>query len=143
MGARSVGRERALQALFQLEDGAQSPEEALARAFDSATDDGVAAPLDPASRTFAQALVEGTCTHRASLDEAIERYSHNWRIDRMSRIDRNILRLGAYELCHCPDVPPNVALNEAIELAKRFGTEESSAFVNGVLDRLKASLAAP
>ena len=75
------------------------------------------------------------------MDASIERYSHRWRVDRMSRIDRNILRLAAYELTHCPDLPPRVVLNEAIELAKRFGSEESSAFINGILDRVAAEVA--
>jgi transcription antitermination protein NusB len=78
--------------------------------------------------------------HRAEIDRLIEQHSHNWRLDRMSRIDRNVLRLGVFELKYRPDIPKKVSLNEAVELGKNFGTEESSAFVNGLLDRVAAAL---
>ena len=85
-------------------------------------------------------LVEGVRTHQAEIDRLIEQHSHNWRLDRMSRIDRNVLRLGVFELKYRPDIPKKVSLNEAVELGKNFGTEESSAFVNGLLDRVAAAL---
>ena len=74
------------------------------------------------------------------IDPLLEQHSYNWRLDRMSRVDRNILRLGSVELVAFPDVPVKVVINEAVELAKRFGTAESSAFVNGVLDRIAGAV---
>ncbi len=85
---------------------------------------------------FANQLVRGYGSVQAEIDERIRAVSKHWRIERMSRVDRNIIRLGAYELLHVPEVPRRVTLNEAVELAKRFGNEESPAFVNGVLDRI-------
>jgi N utilization substance protein B len=80
--------------------------------------------------------VEGVCLHRDAIDERLADASENWRVERMSPVDRNILRIALYEMFHRDDIPPRVSINEAIELAKRFGTEDSRAFVNGVLDRL-------
>lgn len=87
-------------------------------------------------REFAGQLVRGTAERAHSIDETIQRFSQNWRLERMARVDRNILRLAVFELLHARDVPPRVVLNEAIELGKRFGTEESGAFINGILDRV-------
>ena len=81
--------------------------------------------------------------HQARLDELIGEVAENWRLDRMATIDRNILRLGAYELLFCSDIPAKVAINEALELAKRYSTSQSSRFVNGLLDRLQTSSAEP
>ncbi len=133
---RSLGRERALQALYQVDLAGADLLEALRAAWGSGND-----RPDTRAVEFSEALVRGVAEHRETLDASIERYSHRWRVDRMSRIDRNILRLAAYELTHCPDLPPRVVLNEAIELAKRFGSEESSAFINGILDRVAAEVA--
>jgi N utilization substance protein B len=82
-------------------------------------------------------------THRADLDELIEAHSHNWRLERMARVDRNVLRLGTFELKYRPDIPRKVTINEAIELGKRFGNEESAAFINGLLDRLAVAVGKP
>lgn len=92
---------------------------------------------------FAEALVAGVRENRARLDGLISDAAENWRLDRMAAIDRNILRLGAYEMMYCPDVPTKVAINEALELAKRYSTAQSSRFVNGILDRLQAHIDAP
>ncbi len=81
--------------------------------------------------------------NQAEIDQLIEKHSHNWRLDRMSRIDRNVMRLGVFELKYRPDIPKKVSINEAVELGKNFGTEESSAFVNGLLDRVAVSLGKP
>ncbi len=94
---------------------------------------------DPAVQ-FARERVLRVLARRRELDQEIAAHSRRWRLERMAAIDRNILRLGAHELCFCPDVPAKVAINEAIELAKLFGTDDSPAFVNGVLDGLKRSL---
>jgi N utilization substance protein B len=96
--------------------------------------------LEPDAQAFAADLVAKAAAHGARIDELIAASSKNWRLDRMSRVDRNILRLGATELVASPDVPVKVVINEAVELAKRFGTAESSAFVNGVLDRVAAAV---
>ncbi len=86
-------------------------------------------------REFARGLVAGVRQHRDALDAAIERYAANWSLKRMASTDRNVLRLGAYELLHC-DTPPHAAIDEAVELAKRFGSAQSAQFVNGILDKI-------
>jgi N utilization substance protein B len=96
--------------------------------------------IDPTAQAFAKDLVAAASASAAKLDELIAAASKNWRIDRMSRVDRNILRLGACELVAFRAVPVKVVINEAVELAKRFGTAESSAFVNGVLDRIATAV---
>jgi N utilization substance protein B len=93
-------------------------------------------PGDAEGRAFADRLVREVANHLAHVDQLIGTASANWRVERMTRVDRNVLRLGAYELESCPEVPRAVAIDEAVELAKRFGTEESGSFVNGVLDRI-------
>jgi N utilization substance protein B len=140
MGARRTGRERALQALYQLEMAPGTPAEALASAWSASAEEG---KPDPDAVRFAQELVDGVRAHQAEIDELIEKHSHNWRLDRMSRIDRNVLRLGVFELKYRPDIPKKVSINEAVELGKNFGTEESSAFVNGLLDRVAVALGKP
>ncbi len=92
--------------------------------------------LDAESLEFARALVRDTVARLAEIDDVIQNASKNWRLERMSRVDRNILRLATYELCHVESVPVKVIINEAVELAKRFGASESPSFVNGVLDRI-------
>ena len=136
MGARRTARERALQALYQLEMTPGSIHDALEAAW-AATEE---ARKEAEAVKFARELVEGVMSHREEIDRLIEQHSHNWRLDRMSRIDRNVLRLGVFELKYRPDIPKKVSLNEAVELGKNFGTEESSAFVNGLLDRVAAAL---
>src|SRR5262245_36946319 len=89
---------------------------------------------------FAESLVSGVQQNQARIDPLIAAAAENWRLDRMAAIDRNILRLGAFEMLFCPDVPTKVAINEALELAKRYSTAQSSRFVNGILDRLQASI---
>ena len=148
MGARRLGRERALQALYQLEMSHITPQDALEAAWTSEDPDvpdatGAAKPApkpDPEAKRFAAELVEGVWTHVRELDAIIQEHSHNWRVDRMSRIDRNILRLGIFELKYRDDIPRKVTLNEAIELGKTFGAEESGAFVNGLLDKVSQVL---
>ncbi|MCY1031508.1 transcription antitermination factor NusB [Corallococcus sp. BB11-1] len=140
MGARRTARERALQALFQLDMAQGAAREALDSAWAASAEDG---KPEPDAVKFAKELVDGVQAHREEIDALIERHSHNWRLDRMSRIDRNVLRLGIFELKHRPDIPRKVTINEAVELGKNFGTEESSAFVNGLLDRVAVALGKP
>lgn len=137
MGARRTARERALQALYQLEIADGQPGDALATAWAAAPDSEGA---DPETRSFALQLVDGVRSHLQEIDALIQSYSHHWRIDRMTRIDRNVLRLGIFELKYLPEIPRSVSIDEAVELGKRFGTEDSPAFVNGLLDRIAQAL---
>ncbi|GAC1337363.1 MAG: transcription antitermination factor NusB [Myxococcales bacterium] len=130
MGSRSKARECALQALYQLDTAGGTTGDALA---------GLWAHFEPAdadTTRFAEQLVRGVQNERAVIDELIQRTSTNWKIERMARVDRNIIRLAVYELLRRPEVPVKVTLNEAVELGKKYGSEESSAFVNGILDRI-------
>jgi transcription antitermination protein NusB len=137
MGARRTARERALQALYQLDVAKGSALEALASAWESEPAEG---KPDPEARRFAQELVQGVLDHLSEIDALIEEHSHNWRLERMARIDRNVLRLAIFELKYRDEVPRNVTLNEAVELGKMFGAEGSSAFINGLLDRIAGAL---
>src|SRR5262245_50347501 len=130
MKKRTRARELALQFLYQLD--LRGPELLPeARAFFRSEED------DKSAREFAAQLVNGVAEHREELDQVIRAVAQNWEIARMAAIDRNVLRMAAYELFHCPDVPPKVAINEAIELGKRFSTQNSGAFINGILDKIK------
>jgi N utilization substance protein B len=145
MGTRRRAREFALQILYQLDVQEQlGDDQAIGlfwRNFASAAE-GEGATLDDLGeiQPFAEKLVHGVRDHLAELDAQIQSASRNWRLERMARVDRNLLRLALYELKYASDVPAKVAINEAIEIAKRFGTNESSAFVNGILDRCREEL---
>lgn len=132
---RHTSRERALQALYQV-DVAQAEAGAALQAAFSAEDE----QLDARGQEFARALVDGVVAHLAELDALIQKHSLNWRVERMAKIDRNVLRLAAYELKFEADTPGKVVINEAIELGKAFGTEESSSFINAILDKLAQEL---
>jgi N utilization substance protein B len=129
MGARSSGRESALQMLFAMEAGGGSAERVVAAYWRET-------PGDPEGRDYADQVLRGVADELTAVDEAIRKASTNWRLERMARVDRNVLRLGAWELMRCNDVPRAVILDESVELAKKFGSEDSGAFVNGVLDRI-------
>jgi len=86
---------------------------------------------------FANAIVRGTLEHLNKIDEVIKQAAEHWSIERMAAVDRNILRAATYELLYRNDIPPLVTINEAIEIAKKYGTEDSSAFINGILDKIK------
>ena len=134
MGARRSGREAALQMLFQLEGSGVSADQAVTlfwRTFEDA---------DPEGKTYADTIVRGVADNLDAIDKKVAAASQNWRLERMSRVDRNLLRLGTWELMFRTDVPRAVILDEAVELAKSFGTDESSSFVNGVLDRIAENL---
>jgi transcription antitermination protein NusB len=132
--ARRHAREAALQMLYQCEVGHVAPEEAIA--VHGEIEQG--APLEsPQAESFAARLVLGTVEHAGEIDPIIAASAEHWRPERMAVIDRLILRMAVYQLSYVPDVPPNVVINEAIELARRFGGEESGRFVNGVLDAVK------
>jgi N utilization substance protein B len=126
---RTRGREVALQVLYQVEQNPGLPQAEVDRFLERRLQ-------EPRLCDFARALVSGVKTHQAAIDAMIEEVAENWRLDRMAAIDRNILRLGAFEMLFDPSVPAKVAINEALELAKRYSTAQSSRFVNGILDRL-------
>jgi N utilization substance protein B len=133
MTRRTRGREIALQVLYQAElNPGLAPEDV--RRFIERRLLG-----DLRLCEFTLGLIAGVQAHQARIDGLISEVAENWRIDRMAAIDRNILRLGAYELLYCPEVPAKVAINESLELAKRYSTAQSSRFVNGILDRLLAA----
>ena len=141
-GSRRRAREQALQALYALDvNDALSSAQALAYVWREIGPTEGEAPADEAGLVqYAETLVEGTQAHLAEIDEIIQKVSRNWRLDRMARVDRNLLRLATYELRFAPEVPVKVVINEAIEVAKRFGAGESAAFVNGLLDRISQEL---
>ena len=136
MGKRREGREVAVQFLVYC-DLNQGAGPATAEEFWDLR------PASKSIREFALDLVEGVLRHRGETDERIGRYAENYDLHRLAVVDRNILRLAIYEMLHRNDIPPVVSINEAIEIAKRFGTEESSRFVNGILDRVKLDLTRP
>lgn len=129
MGTRRKGREAALQMLYQMDVSGASAEQAITLFWEhlGGTRDG---------EEFANALVSGFGRDAVRIDETIRQVSQHWRLERMARVDRNILRLGTYEILAMADVPRRVTINEAVELAKRFGNEASAGFVNGVLDKI-------
>ncbi len=133
-GRRRKAREAALQFLYQLDlrgesDAAASSEEFWSRHA-----------MDADGRAFADELVQGTKRREAEIDGMIVRFAEHWDLERMAVVDRNILRLGVYEMLWHPEVPAKVTINEAIEIAKKFGTRESSRFINGMLDRIHKEL---
>jgi N utilization substance protein B len=129
MRNRTRAREYALQLLYQVDVGQGEWQPAIEEFLVQAT-----VPEDV--KAFAKALVAGTLTRVEEIDKLIASHADNWQLNRMAVVDRNILRLGTYELLYAEDVPPKVSLNEAVELAKRFGDEESGKFVNGILDTI-------
>jgi transcription antitermination factor NusB len=127
---RTIARENALQALFQ-QDLTGDPEEELNELLS-----GVAKE----EREYARALVKGVLGNKQELDSRIIEATDNWKLDRIAAVDRAVLRLGLYELLEMTEVPPKVVINESVELAKKFSTAKSGAFVNGVLDRIYQAL---
>ena len=85
-------------------------------------------------------LVNGVMRHRPNIDSIIERFSNNWKLSRMSCVDRNIIRIAVFEMLFCRDIPPKVSINEAIDVGKKYGTDESGAFINGILDSIRLAL---
>jgi transcription antitermination protein NusB len=127
--------------LFALEASGHGVEQVIAGYWRHADPDmWGAGGADAESRAYADRIVRGVAEDPQALDEAIRRASTNWRLERMARVDRNVLRLGTWELLRSKEVPRAVVLDEAVELAKRYGTEDSGAFVNGVLDRIADDL---
>lgn len=130
MRKRRKSREIALQVLYQINITNQDPIKTLAQLQEHFSTEG-------GENGFTERIVLGVLEHCKEIDQLIEKYSENWRLDRMTIIDRNILRMAAFELLYCEEIPPKVTLNEAIDLGKRYGAEESGSFINGILDRIQ------
>lgn len=158
MGQRRESRERAVQFLFQHDlNPPENLEEALAHFWNSQTAQAIAGekgratwgqdvPLPPptiaelATRLFADKLIRGVLESLPELDRKIKEYAQNWDLRRMAAVDRNILRMAIYEMLHRDDIPPVVSINEAVDIAKKFSTQDSGKFVNGILDKIKGDL---
>jgi N utilization substance protein B len=161
MGKRREARERAVQFLFQHDlNPPEDIESALEQFWDSqraaaiARDQGAATwgqalELPPptadeaAVRLFADPLIRGALEHRAEADTLIKKHAKNWDLHRIAAVDRNILRLAIFEMLHRDDIPPVVSINEAVDIAKKFSTQDSGKFVNGILDQVKGELMRP
>lgn len=131
MGVRRQAREIALQVLYQREFDHGEIEEVLDLFRNNF--EVLKGAID-----FSERLVKGVEQHREDLDRIIEQYSSHWKVDRMTHVDRTILRIATYELLYCDDIPTKVAINEAIDIGKKYGAEDSGAFINGILDKVKS-----
>jgi N utilization substance protein B len=127
MGTRRKSRELAMQALFCMDTLKNESDELMERLCEM---------LDPPSsaRPFFMILIKGVIENKQDIDQLIEQYSSNWKLSRMSGVDRNIIRIAVYEMLYCDDIPPKVSINEAVDIGKLYSTEESGAFINGILD---------
>lgn len=133
MGTRRRARELAMQALFYMDTQQNGSPRMLERFCENFS-------LPQNVRPFFLQLVNGVLAAQPQIDSLIERYSKNWRVHRMSCVDRNVMRVAVFEMLFCSDIPPKVSINEAIDVAKKFGTEESGAFINGIVDRIRIAL---
>lgn len=130
MGRRRRGREFALQLLFQIDLAGGEPDGVFGEFWKSQE-------ADDDSRAFAERLVRGVHAACADLDRVISEAAENWRVERMAVVDRNVLRVAVYEMLHHPETPPLVVIDEAIEVGKRYGSERSGGFINGILDGIR------
>jgi N utilization substance protein B len=130
MGSRREARECSLQMLY-LVDNCNASVDVV---YDTFCDN---LPKDEVYRDFAIGLFKGVCKKREEIDAVIKKYAKNWELERMAVVDRNIIRLAAYEIMATPATPINVVIDEAVEISKRYSTKDSSKFVNGILDKLK------
>jgi N utilization substance protein B len=133
MGTRRKAREVALQVLFQIDVSQVDVDEAVELFWNN-----FEAPENV--REFSTYLIKGTHSQLLEIDDLIKSCSENWSLDRMSKVDKNILRLAVFELVYCDDIPPKVTINEAIDLGKYYGSENSGSFINGILDALYTKL---
>jgi N utilization substance protein B len=161
MGKRREARERAVQFLFQHDlNPPQNLEAELAQFWNSqraaALEDekgpakwGEQAELPPPTieeaetRLFAEPLIKGVLEHRDAIDERIKQHCKNWDFNRIAVVDRNIMRLAIFEMLHREDIPPVVSINEAVDIAKKFSTQDSGKFVNGILDKVRGEILRP
>jgi len=133
MRKRTKAREFALQTLYQMDLTQDKLDIALENFWLSQGSDDVDAEV----KGFSDSIVKGVSQHREAIDERISKYATNWKLKRMAVVDRNILRMAAFELLYCQDIPPKVSINEAVNLAKKFSGIEAGKFVNGILDKIK------
>ena len=161
MGKRREARERAVQFLFQYDiNPAEQLDEALDHFWNSQRSDAIAedkadatwgekvelppiTAAETAVRLFADPLIRGTLQYREEADALIKKHAQNWDLHRIAAVDRNILRLAIFEMLHRDDIPPVVSINEAVDVAKKFSTQDSGKFVNGILDKVKGELMRP
>jgi N utilization substance protein B len=133
MGIRRRARELAMQALFYMDINRNASPQMLQRFCENF--------IPPQkTRPFFMKLVNGVLESQPQIDELIERFSKNWRVKRMAGVDRNVMRIAVFEMLFCHDIPPKVSINEAIDVGKKFGTEESGAFINGIVDRIRIAI---
>jgi len=135
MPSRRKSREFAMQMLYQWELGGNTPEQVGSSFFNERK-------AVSEVENFARELLQGTVDHAGEIDGLIRAHAQHWRLERMAAVDRSILRLAVYELLHCPQTPPRVVINEALEIARRFSTVDSVEFINGILDSVLKSLSA-
>jgi N utilization substance protein B len=133
MGTRRQARELAMQALFYMDMQKKASLQML---------EHFCANFCPSKKSepFFFKLVNGVLGAKTEIDALIERFSKNWKINRMACVDRNIMRIAVYELLFCEDIPPKVSINEAVDIGKKFGTEESGSFINGIMDSIRTVL---
>jgi N utilization substance protein B len=129
MGLRRKARELAMQTLFCMDMIENKTDELVRRLSDMME-------ASPEIQPFSDHLIKGVTENRATIDQMIEQFSDNWKLFRMACVDRNVLRIAVFEMLHCDDIPPRVAINEAVDIAKKYGTEDSGAFINGILDSI-------
>lgn len=142
---RRLGREFAMQFLFQFDLYDEFDDAKLEHFWSQLEESGLYHNnrLLRKSKEFAEKLIKGSIEKKAEIDSSIEKFAKKWKIDRMAIVDRNIMRIATYEMLFCPEIPPVVSINEAVEIAKSFGGEESGAFINGILNGIKDSLGRP
>ena len=140
MGTRRKSREAALQFLYQNDFVAVADADDEAALLDSYGLFCSLYQVNRKARPYGYDLIKGVLSELESIDSIIEECATNWRLSRIAPTDRNLLRIAVYEMLHVEDVPPQVAINEAVEVAKRFGGDESPGFINGILDGVKARL---
>jgi len=133
MRKRSKAREYVLQMLYQIDITGADCEDVLKNFWESRAEEDVSAEL----KEFSSGLLQGAVQHLQEIDSKISKYAANWQLERMAFVDRNIMRLGCFELFFREDIPPKVAINEAVELAKKYSGSESGKFVNAILDKIK------
>lgn len=133
MGVRREGREAAVQYLYLLDLNGECDLLSFYKLRG----------LSPSARRFCDGLVQGALKNQRDLDEIITKNTQNFELKRIAAVDRNVLRVALFEMFHCPEIPPVVSINEAIEIAKKFSTEESGRFVNGVLDQIRVGIDRP
>ena len=161
MGKRREARERAVQFLFQHDlNPPENLDRALNEFWDTQRAAAIAGEKGPATwgqpvelppptageaemRLFADPLIRGTLEHRDAIDEHIKKHAKNWDFHRIATVDRNIMRLAIYEMLFREDIPPIVSINEAVDIAKKFSTQDSGKFVNGILDKVRSELMRP